>query len=684
MKRSILILLILTGFIMDLQARSDSLPGLDSTVHIKELIITGRKQSLPIAIQNNTWIIKPDFMRTLPHFMGDTDPLKVFQLLPGITIGGDLNGSIYIRGSEPGHNYVSIDQIPVYNPSHLLGILSVFNNDHFSSFSLQKSYISGEYDGRLAGVLEMTPKDSLLKEPEVKGCVGILASRVTTGIPTGQKGTLYLSLRATYINPILSLIERQFQKSTTIRYGFQDYNLTYVYQPDSTSQILLNGYVGTDIMKYSEYQYQSKGTMRWTNALGSVRMEKMFDRGLIFTNRLYVTSYATRLNVHQNELYLGLPSTLLETGYKGQLKGTFKQFRYQTGINLAYYHIKPEYPQTKNFLDGISDNTPPSQHTAGMSGYLDLERNIANIRLQASFRYSGHKSASFYTGGFEPRMQFTWYLPKGQELYGSFLLKRQYINQIVVSSIGFPLDFWISSSNKIPAQKAFEWNAGYKLPISSNYYTLSVEGYFRQLEHQSLFNGGLYDMITKNYTIEQHVALGKGINYGLEMLFKKNYGKLRGWISYTLAYAKRLFPELRQDEWFPAKYDRRHNLNVCLTYHLNKYWDFSSVFIYASGNATTFPKAMYMVGENAITVYAPYNSNRMPAYHRMDISANYTFGKKRNQSLNFSIYNVYKRHNPLFVQLLVNPSRTNKSLQIKLRNMPLYSILPSVSYTFNF
>lgn len=683
MKCFIWIFLLSTSFITDLHAQSDSLPERDSTMHIKEIIITGRKQSLPVAIQENTWIIKPDFMRTLPHFMGDTDPLKVFQLLPGITTGGDLNGSIYVRGSEPGHNYVSIDQIPVYNPSHLLGIFSVFNNDHFSSFSLQKSYISGEYDGRLAGVLEMTPGDSVLKKPEVKGNTGILASRVTTGIPTGRNSTLYLSLRATYINPILSLIEGQFQQSTTIRYSFQDYNLTYVCRPGQNRKIVINGYFGTDLMKYSEYQYQSMGTMRWTNALGSVRMERKFKNDLLFTNRLYATRYATRLNVHQNELYLGLPSALFETGYKGQLKGTLKNTRFQAGVHFASYYIKPEYPQTKNFLDGINDNIPPSQKATGLSGYFELERNIGSIRLQTSLRYSGNKMASSYSGGLEPRMQMTYYLPRGQELYGSFLLKRQYINQIVVSSIGFPLDFWVSSSNKIPAQKALEWNLGYKLPVNSNYYTLSVESYFRQLKHQSLFDGGLYDMITKNYTIEEHIATGKGINYGFEILFTKNYGKLRGWVSYTLAYAKRRFPRLRQS-WFPAKYDRRHNLNICMTYHLNSRWNFSSVFIYASGNATTYPEAMYMVGENAVTVYSPYNGSRMPAYHRMDISANYTFGKKRNQSLNFSIYNIYKRHNPLFVQMRVKPSSSDKSLQIKLRNMPLYSILPSVSYTFNF
>lgn len=177
---------------------------------------------------------------------------------------------------------------------------------------------------------------------------------------------------------------------------------------------------------------------------------------------------------------------------------------------------------------------------------------------------------------------------------------------------------------------------------------------------------------------------GRGQNYGIELLLKKSRGRWNGWIGYTLAWADRKFPELREGNTFPAKYDRRHNLNAMVHYTLNDQWDFAMTFIYASGNAVTYPKAMYMIGENAVCLYDDYNSSRMPSYHRMDLSVNYWIGHKRNSCINLSLYNAYMRHNPVFVRIDVKPSTESSSLIIKKKNMSLYSLLPSVSYIFKF
>lgn len=167
-------------------------------------------------------------------------------------------------------------------------------------------------------------------------------------------------------------------------------------------------------------------------------------------------------------------------------------------------------------------------------------------------------------------------------------------------------------------------------------------------------------------------------------MLRKSRGRWNGWIGYTLAWADRQFSELREGNIFPAKYDRRHNLNAMIHYTLDNHWDFAMTFVYASGNAVTYPRAMYMIGENAVCVYDEYNSSRMPAYHRMDLSVNYWLGHTKKNCINLSLYNAYMRHNPVFVQVGVKPSEDKSGLLIKKKNMSLYSLLPSVSYIFKF
>lgn len=670
-------------------AQSDSLQQksalTDSIWQLGEIEITASKK-VPLlqTTAMGQWSISSEALKQIPHLLGDADPMKVIQLLPGIVNGGELNGGIYIRGSEPGHNRVALDGATIYNPSHLLGLFSVFNNDHFSAFSLQKSYIASSQGGRLAGYLEMQPRDSILAKTQLSGSVGILASRATVGVPLTHKSTLYVSARATYVNPIIRLMEKGTADNTYLRYDFQDYNLTYAYRPTERDRIVLNGYVGRDLMTLKEHQYQVTGKLQWINAVGSARWQHHFRHGNNMTHRLYASYYHTALDAKQNTLSISLPSHITEGGYKGEMTFHLGDTHLQTGGEVSIHRLSPQYPQTKNLFEGINRNRPQTFRTITSSVFVEAEHSLGNITLHAGLRYNRSSQSSYRVGNFDPRLQVVYNLKQKGKIYTSFVTAHQYINQINVSTVGFPLDFWMPATQSMPEQRAHTWNIGYAQPLYGGFYEFSAEAYYRTLSNQTIFNGGLYDMVTQNYRIEDYVLVGQGRNYGLELFIKKNRGRWNGWISYTLAWADRKFPTLRNNEWFPAKYDRRHNLNATFCFTLNNHWDFSAVYIYASGNAVTMPVALHMIGENAVCVYEPYNSSRMPSYQRMDLSANFHFGSKRNQSLNASLYNVLKRHNPIFIQVGVKPSKDNASLQIKKRNMALYSLLPSLSYTFKF
>lgn len=657
----------------------------DSIWRIQEVEVVASKKSP--ALQRSAkgdWKLDPNAVNFMPRMLGDSDPIKAFQLLPGVTTAGELNGGLYVHGSEPGHNLICIDGVPVYNSSHLLGFFSIFNNDHFSSFSLNKSYQPADRGGRLAAVVEMTPRDSVVQRASVSGNVGILASRITGGIPVTPNSAIYLSARVTYVNPIISLIEGGFEDNTRLRYGFQDYNLTYVWKLNPKNKIVLNSYVGNDLLKLKEHQYQVDFNMQWLNGIASLKWERSCNEKTLLTQRIYMTHYRTNLRANQNTLRMKMPSRLTDFGYMGNVDWRLGTWKMKSGGNFIHHILHPQYPESVNIFEGINAGNPGRYEMEEFAVYTEAEKKWGKLTMNMGLRYSGSIQGDYYNGGAEPRVRLEYELSGNRTLSFSYQLNRQYMNQITVSSAGLPIDFWMPSTKDISGQKVHSLDVSFSQPLRNGDYELLVEGYYRKLSHQTIFNGGLLDMFNQTYRIEDHVLTGKGRNYGVELMLRKSRGRWNGWIGYTLAWADRQFPELREGNIFPAKYDRRHNLNAMIHYTLDNHWDFAMTFVYASGNAVTYPRAMYMIGENAVCVYDEYNSSRMPAYHRMDLSVNYWLGHTKKNCINLSLYNAYMRHNPVFVQVGVKPSEDKSGLLIKKKNMSLYSLLPSVSYIFKF
>lgn len=684
------ILVLLTGVMVtsvcaQTKTRTNDSIRTDSIWRIQEVEVVASKK-VPALRRNakGDWKLDPNAVNFMPRMLGDSDPMKAFQLLPGVTTAGELNGGLYVHGSEPGHNLICIDGVPVYNSSHLLGFFSIFNNDHFSSFSLNKSYQPANRGGRLAAVVEMTPRDSVEQRASVSGNVGILASRITAGIPITRKSALYLSGRVTYVNPIISLIEGSFEDNTKLRYGFQDYNLTYVWQPDRKNKIVLNGYVGSDLLKLKEHQYQVDFKMQWLNGVASLRWDHQCNENVSLTQRIYMTHYRTNLKANQNEMNMIMPSRLTDAGYMGDANWRWGTWQVKTGATFVHHMLHPQYPESVNLFEGINAGNPGRYEMEEFALFAEAEKKWGDLTVDMGVRYSGAIQDGCYNGGIEPRIRLQYDLPGSRTLSFSYQLNRQYMNQITVSSAGLPIDFWMPSTKDIPGQKVHSLDLSFVQPLPGGDYDLTVEGYYRKLYQQTIFNGGLLDMFNQAYRIEDHVLAGEGQNYGVELMLRKSRGRWNGWIGYTLAWANRQFPDLREGNTFPAKYDRRHNLNAMVHYTLNDHWDFSMTFVYASGNAVTYPKAMYMIGENAVCLYDDYNSSRMPSYHRMDLSVNYWLGHKKHSCINLSLYNAYRRHNPVFVQVDVKPSKDESGLIIKKKNMSLYSLLPSVSYIFKF
>lgn len=662
----------------------------DSVFKLDEVEVTAKKQEKAITgIMRGRMDLKIEALRSLPQFLGTTDLLRTIQLTPGVQTGGELNSGLYIRGGESGHNQVLFNGAPIYNPMHLLGFFSIFNGDHLSTASLQKSYIPAQYGGRAGATIDIQSRQELTERTSVRGTIGLVSSQLSLGIPCGSKNSLYLSGRGTYINALLGLIDLD-ENSIQPQYGFQDYNFTYVSRPTRKSRILLNTYFGKDDMTLKEYYYQAHGGTAWQNAALSLQWEQRLPENRNMNHTAYYSFYDNKIDIHFGEGSVRLPSRIRDIGYKGNFRFRMLNGYWTAGVEYANHNVLPQYPEISDLFSFDSTSGHPEvMHTHEYGIYIQNSFMIGSRwEAQSGLRYSGSVSAGSSSGysGFEPRMSLSYEWHPERKFLFSYTLQRQYMNQAVVSGIGFPTDFWLPASRSVPSQYSHNLSLGYFQSFTDGAYELSVEGYYKHLGNQLEFNGELIDMVNQTYRIEEHLYHGKGQSYGIEFMLRKNSGRLNGWISYTIGKSVRKFPDINGGNSFPAKNDRRHDLSVTACYRLNKRWDLSAVFVYASGSAFTIPTALYLIGENAVNEYGPHNGARMPAYHRLDLSASYRLkrGRRWESMINFSLYNAYARPNPVFLSVSIRPSEDGKNIRISPEGQSLYSLIPSFSYSFKF
>ncbi|MDR1682437.1 MAG: TonB-dependent receptor, partial [Candidatus Symbiothrix sp.] len=280
----------------------------------------------------------------------------------------------------------------------------------------------------------------------------------------------------------------------------------------------------------------------------------------------------------------------------------------------------------------------------------------------------------------EPRLSLHYQLNETSALHGSYNRQHQYLHLLSPTSMGLPLDFYVSASRSLPPQSGHLFSVGYFKSFWENDWEISADIYYRNMNHvteyvQTITSG-------KKATYLEQTYSGKGRAYGLELIVKKNFGAWNGWISYTLGRSERQFPQINRGQPFPARFDRLHDLSLTSSYRFNEKWEASLVYIYATGNAFTLPSSWYFINNTPVKEYAAYNSARMPAYNRMDLSVQYWY--KKDNGIIFSIYNVFMVNNPLYIFLNVERDDDTGKMEIEVRHNKLFTVMPSVSWRFRF
>jgi len=675
----------------------------EESIALKEITITGEKNNINVVQSELISKINVREIQNIPVILGEKDILKTIQLLPGVTPAGEGNAGFYVRGGGVDQNLILLDEAPVYNPSHLLGFFSTFNSDAIKDITLYKGGFPAEYGGRLSSVVDIKMNEGNNKEYHVSGGIGLIASRLAIEGPIFKdKGSFMIAARRTYADIFLRFLPHKGVDSTASKSTlyFYDLNLKANYQISDKDRIYFSCYLGRD-----DFNLGGTVGLNWGNITATTRWNHIINDRLFSNTSLIFNRYSYNFNVAVGSLTMKVLSEIKDWNLKEDLhfylnsKNTVK-----FGFNSIYHTFVPSKVDSTVFFRVKSmDNRYALENAL----YISDEQTISDhLKVSYGLRYSVFSSigpGTIYTydqvsdvidsttyakgkifstyGGFEPRLLLNYIINDSVSVKASYARSRQYIHLLSNTTSTTPFDLWVPSNINILPEIADQYTLGYFRNFSNNKYETSVEVYYKTMKNQIDYRNGA-NLILNN-KVESQLVYGKGWGYGAEFLIRKKYGKLTGWISYTLSKTKRQFPDINGGRVFLAKQDRPNNLAIVAMYELNPKITFSATWIYISGNVVTFPSGRYLVDGNLIPYYTERNGYRMPDYHRLDIGLTWQRKKtaKFESNWNFSVYNAYGRSNAYAINFQQDPDNPAKMQAVRLS---LFRFVPAVSYNFKF
>lgn len=651
-------------------------------------------------------------IRSIPAFMGEVDILKAIQLLPGVQTAGEGNSGFYVRGGGPDQNLIILDDAVVYNTGHLFGFFSIFNSDAIKNTSLIKGGMPPQYGGRLSSVLDVTMKDGNSNQFQAEGGIGLIASRLSLQGPIKKdKASFIVSARRTYIDALVKPFISKESNAYGSGYYFYDLNAKINYKFSEKDRLFLSGYFGRDVFSYRDKKLSFRADIPWGNSTGTLRWNHVFNRKLFANTTVVYNDYNFNFGAAQNNFEINLASGIRDITAKvdfdfypsGQHKikfgGIFTHHKFIPNVTSGRQDsviFKPSNSGVKYALENalyVQDDWDLSNdlklnyglrwsHFSQIGPYTKYVKDDNQNKLDST-KYGSFENVKAWWG-LEPRITLRYSVSANTSLKGSVTRNLQFIHLVSNAGTTLPTDLWVPSTFRVKPQISWQYAGGVFRNFKNNEYETSIELYYKRMQNQIEYKEGYSPSLRDP---EEEFVFGKGWSYGSELFINKTRGRLTGWIGYTLSWTWRKFPALNGGEKYPAKYDRRNDLSVVGTYELNSKWKLGSVFIYATGNATSLPERFYVIDGVLTQEYSAINKYRLPSYHRLDLSATYTPQKKNKKfqsSWVFSVYNLYNRKNPYFIYFDQSGSPYNGSLEIQAKQVSLFPVLPSVTWNFKF
>jgi len=654
----------------------------------------------------------------LPGFGGDLDIIRALQSVPGIQTFGDGSALYYVRGGNFDQNLLLIDEVPVYNPSHLFGFFSAFSPDAINSVQVYKGDFPAKFGGRLSSVIDIKAREGNLKRFGFSGNTGPYASEVTFEGPiVKEKASFFLSGRLSTLNWLGNL--SAFKNSLDLQ--FFDVNAKLNYRMNDNNRFFATFYGGRDIFsRYLTMEVNSFG-ISWDNLAGTFRWNHLFSNRLFSNTTISYGRYQYSLNLpqEQNGYWNSAISNLTyKTDFTWYLNPSNTL---RTGLEVTSHQSNPG---NVTLLEGADPANVPVVARYNSMEYVLYLSNEQRIGKRISLRYGvrlplwqdlGSTSVYYFDAGHqvidtidygtnhiyfsrfspEPRVNLQYQLTEKSSLKVSYSRMTQFLQLLSNSTSPFTsLEVWVPAGPNIPPQTADQVALGYSREMPKSGLSFSLEGYYKWFGNHIDYRD--HANLLFNPLIEGEVRVGKAWSYGFEILLRKSTGKFTGWIGYTWSRAMIQTPDVNGGKSYPATYDRPNDISVNLSWNDRKHWMFSAGWIYMTGGATTIPVGFYYLNGSSVPVYGDKNNDRLPDYHRLDLSARYIINKPGNRyqhSLALTLYNAYGRMNPFSVNFnkmmndqgeFVVPANLNGSYNLVPTTISVAGIIPSINYQFKF
>lgn len=701
---------------LEIDLREDMTRNIDletEATYIQEVVVEDERIDANVVdLQMSRNTLDMNQVRKLPALFGEIDIIKNIQMLPGVISAGEGTSSFFVRGGSADQNLILIDEAPVYDPSHLFGLFSVFNADVIKESELYKGGIPSRFGGRLSSILEVRTKDGNNKEFHGTGGIGTLASRIMIEGPIKKEKSSYIvSARRSYADLFLRAANED-----NLVYFF-DVNAKVNWRHSNNNRFFAAVYMGRD-----DFSFSDDAGFSWGNATATFRWNHLFNDRLFSNTSLIASNFDYMLEIFDPAQGLKWSSNLQEVSLKNDLS-YFLNFNNELSFG---YHLTG-----RRFSPGtIEPNSPGSIFTTvelqklyaidhalyvsnqqrlgerltldygvrlsifqqvGKSDIYQYEdpRDNVNIVHTDTLHFGPWENIKTYVN-LEPRAGLRYILKPGQSLKASYNRMVQNTHLIASGTVPVPFNTWNPSGYYLKPQIADQYAAGYFRNFYDNTYELSVEAYYKSMRNVTDFADNAQLFFNEDLSTE--FRQGKSSSYGVELMLSKTKGRLSGMVAYTWSKTVREIEGVNLGNEFFANYDRRHVININATYELNQRWALGASFNYGTGRPITLPAGKYEYGIYNPDVITERNGYRLTDYNRLDLSATLKPRPRPDRKWSgewvFSIFNAYNQQNPFTVYTRTKQDDDGNVIgdgtEKEARLVYLFPILPSVTYNFKF
>jgi hypothetical protein len=686
----------------------------ETLIPLKETIVIADKNNVLKRFEVGLEKLNMRTFKLMPTSMGETDILKGMLLIPGVKTIGEGSSGFNVRGGTTDQNLVLLYGAPVFNTSHFFGFFSAVNSDIIKDVLLYKGGIPAQYGGRISSVLDIISKDG--NKEKLKGNAGIspITAHLLVEIPViKDKLSLVLAGRTTYSNYVLGLVKNQAIRNS--RASFYDFNGRMVYEINNNNRLELSSYLSND-----SFRFNSDTTYNYRNQIVSIKWRHTFNNNFIFflssSSSIYDFIIGSK-KVPENAY------TLQHNINYSNLKADFNWYRinnhkFNFGVDINRYSVLPGKFSPGSDSSLIASRIIEKERALESAIYVEDKITFTDyFSINAGMRFSlfsalGPRNIPEYDpdqpmspssvidtmeaasgriyktySGPEYRISLNFKLSGNSSLKLNYNRTRQYLHLLTNTTSISPTDTWKLSDYYVKPQTGDQYAIGYYIEPASQRFEISAEAYLKLIGNMIDFKGGTNLIMNEN--IERDIINVRGKAYGLELMVKKTLGKFNWSISYTYSrilvrsITKITSDAINEGRWFPASYDKPHDLSLMVNYLISRRASFSLNYTYNTGRPITYPVAVYENINMMLIQYSDRNKFRIPDYSRLDISARFSGNLKSHKLANpawtFSVFNLLGRENVYSIFF------KSTGLQVKGYKLSVFArAIPTITYSFDF